>query len=274
MSSTLPRTLNDASADVAIPKLVDAHGGRIYGLGLRLCGNEQDAEDLVQETFLRAYRHWHQFEGRSDPATWLYSIAARACRRMNRRRVGEPARVESLSELLRAGEATVPDVGTGAADQLDEQVRREAEETVDRAIGGLPPMFRQPLVLKEIADFSLAEIAGILGIKEATAKTRVHRGRLMLRKALAARLPQRAAPPPDHSRRVCLDLLSLKQEALDRGAPFPLPGEVLCERCRATFATLDLGHGLCIDLGQGQLPETLRIVIMQRLMATELRQDR
>jgi RNA polymerase sigma-70 factor (ECF subfamily) len=267
MSSTLPRSPDDAPADVAIPQLVDAHGGRIYGLGLRMCGNEQDAEDLVQETFLRAWRHWDQFEGRSDPATWLYSIAARACRRMHRRRAGEPSRVESLSELLPTDEASVPDIGAGVPDQLDEQVRREAREAIEEAIAGLPAIFRQALVLKEIADFSLAEIADILDIKEATVKTRVHRGRLLLRKTLAKRLPQREAPPPDHSRRVCLDLLAMKQEALDRGAAFPLPGDVLCDRCRATFATLDLGHGLCLDLGRGRLPEAVRQMIMERLEA-------
>jgi RNA polymerase sigma-70 factor (ECF subfamily) len=265
MNSSYPKSPDDAPADVAIPQLVDAHGGRIYGLGLRMCGNEQDAEDLVQETFLRAYRHWDQFEGRSDPGTWLYSIAARACRRMHRRRAGEPARVESLSDLLPAGEATVPDSGTGSIDQLDEQVRREAREAVEAGIATLTPAFRLPLVLKEIADFSLAEVGRILGLKEATVKTRVHRGRLMLRKALAGRLPQREAPPPDHARQVCLDLLSMKQEALDRGAAFPLPETMLCERCKATFATLDLGQGICFDLRQGKLPEEVRDLIMERL---------
>lgn len=265
MNNPYPRTPEEAPADVAIPQLVDAHGGRIYGLGLRMCGNEQDAEDLVQETFLRAFRHWNQFEGRSDPGTWLYSIAARACRRMHRRRAGEPARIESLSDLLPAGEATVPDSGNGSVDQLDEQVRREAREAVESTIATLPPTFRLPLVLKEIADFSLAEVARILALKEATVKTRVHRGRLMLRKALAQRLPQREAPPPDHSRQVCLDLLSMKQEALDRGTAFPLPEGVLCERCKATFATLDLGQGLCLDLRRGKLPDEVRDLIMERL---------
>lgn len=265
MKNSLPPDLNEKPAETAIPLLLEAHGGRIYGLGLRLCGNPQDAEDLVQETFLRAFRHWHQFEGRSEVSTWLYAIAARTCRRMQRRRAGQPARVESLSELLPSGEPTVPDVGTGSESQLDEQVRREAKETVESAIATLPPTFRMPLVLKEIADFSLAEIGAVLNIKEATAKTRVHRGRLMLRKALAERLPRRYAPPPDHSRRVCLDLLHLKQEALDRGAPFPLPPGELCERCKATFATLDLAHGLCLDLGRGRLPEEVRRLILERL---------
>ena len=60
----------------------------------------ENAEDLVQETFLQAYRKWDQFEGRSEPSTWLYTIAARICQRMHRRRAGEPERLASLDELL------------------------------------------------------------------------------------------------------------------------------------------------------------------------------
>ena len=59
----------------ALPMLIDRYGGRIYGLGVRFCGNEADAEDLVQEVFLQAFRKWDQFEGRSAPSTWLYTIA-------------------------------------------------------------------------------------------------------------------------------------------------------------------------------------------------------
>jgi RNA polymerase sigma-70 factor (ECF subfamily) len=257
--------VHELPAHTAIPELLETHGGRIYGLGLRLCGNPQDAEDLVQETFLRAFRGWGQFEGRSDPGTWLYSIAARACRRMHRKRSGEPRTMESYTQLLPAGEAGVPDVASGEASALDEQVRREARSAVEIAIAKLPTTFRLPLVLKEIADFSLSEVAAILAIKEATVKTRVHRARLMLRRELADHLPQRDAPPPDHSRRICLDLLRLKQEAMDRNAPFPLPAGELCERCRATFDTLDLAKGFCLDIGRGQLPEPLRRQVLEEL---------
>ena len=95
----------DLSAKQAIPLLVDAHGGRLYGLGLKLCGNPADAEDLVQEVFLQAFRKWHQFEGRSDPSSWLYTIGARACQRMHRRRSGEPSlrRGHRLREAPRRG---------------------------------------------------------------------------------------------------------------------------------------------------------------------------
>lgn len=262
-------------ADEAIPRLVDAHGGRLYGLGLKLCGNPEDARDLVQEIFLQAYRKWDQFEGRSDPSTWLYTIGARACRRMTRKRSGEPARIEPLSRLLPSGEETIPDLPAGAPaaagsgeqpleDPLEGQLRREAREAIDRALAELPPDFRLTLVLKDIAELSVAEVAEILGIKEATVKTRVHRARLLLRRELARVLPRRRpAAEPGHGRTVCLDLLRGKQEALDRGVPFPVPAESLCERCRALFATLDLARDTCRQVTDGRLPEELR----ERLLA-------
>ena len=84
----------------AITELVGRDGAKILGLGMKLCGNRADAEDLVQETFLQAFRKWEQFEGRSSPSSWLYTIAARVCQRRHRRRAGEPDRMESLDELL------------------------------------------------------------------------------------------------------------------------------------------------------------------------------
>ena len=65
------------SADEEIPRLVEEHGGKMFGLAKRMCRTVEQAEDLVQETFLQAYRKWDQFEGRSSPATWLYTIASR-----------------------------------------------------------------------------------------------------------------------------------------------------------------------------------------------------
>jgi RNA polymerase sigma-70 factor (ECF subfamily) len=123
-------------------------------------------------------------------------------------------------------------------------------------------------VLKEIAGLSLAQAAEVLGVKEATVKTRVHRARMMLRQALAEDLPRRPAGEhadeggPGH---VCLDLLHAKQEALDRGAEFPVDSDELCERCRSVFATLDLAHNACVDIGHGRYPESLQALIDRTL---------
>lgn len=245
-------------ASEAIPRLLALHGGRIYGLGLRLCRNREDAEDLVQETFLRAYRKWSQFQGRSDPSTWLYTIASRVCQRRHRRRAGEPRQLESLDRLLPSGKREIVDLPSKEAGPLDRLLKEESRDAVERAIRRLPPRFRLPLVLKEVADFSVAEVARVLGIKEATVKTRLHRARLLVAKELARTLPKRPAPPPDHSRQVCLDLLQAKQEALDRQVPFPLAAAELCDRCRSLFATLDLGREVCRQLDSGELPRRLQ----------------
>ena len=254
--------LDTAPRDRALERLMDEEGGRMYGLGLKLCGSSEEAEDLVQETFLQAFRKWDQFEGRSAPSSWLYTIAARICQRRNRLRSGEPTRVQSLSELLPSGQPMVAEIPSSVESQLDEQLRREARERVDLALANLPIHLRLPLRLKDITELSLSQIADILGLKEATVKTRVHRARLALRKELADSLPQREAPPPDHSQKVCLDLLSAKQEAFDRGVEFPVPPDELCSRCQSVMSTLDLTFDACRQLNLDSLPEPLRQSIL------------
>lgn len=248
-------------ADRAITQLVDRYGDKLYRLGLRVCGDEDEAFDLLQETFLNAYRKWDQFEGRSAPTSWLYSIAVRACRRRHRRRAGEPEALHSLEELLPSGDdvATVPD------DPLSTALGREAERRLSQALAELPLPYRLPLILKDIAELSVKEVAEILGLKEATVKTRVHRARMQLRGALDSVLPRRPAPPPDHPRTVCLDLLRARQEALDRGVAFPIADSELCSRCGALFTTLELAHDVCHRLGQGPLPAEVRRLLLEDL---------
>jgi hypothetical protein len=100
----------------------------------------------------------------------------------------------------------------------------------------------------------------VLGLKEATVKTRVHRARLKLRQAITSGA-RSSALAADHPRGVCLDLLRAKQEALDRGAPFPYSEQALCDRCRSLLATLDLGFDACHLLGRTALPDRLRALL-------------
>ncbi|TNF72202.1 MAG: sigma-70 family RNA polymerase sigma factor [Acidobacteria bacterium] len=259
-----PANLENVDSSAAIEELMESEGSRIYALGLRLCRDRSAAEDLAQETFLQAFRKWDQFEGRSEPSTWLYTIAGRICQRWGRRRSGEPRRLESLNELLPSGESVVAVLPAGEESPLDEQLGSEARSRLDAALAELPVRFRLPLVLKDIAELSTAQVAEVLGIKPATVKTRVHRARLALRKALAESLPKRPAAHPDHSRQVCLDLLESKQEALDRGVDFPVAPDELCTRCRSLFATLDLTYDACRFLGDVELPDELRQKILEQ----------
>lgn len=254
----------DLPPQQAIPRLLELHGDRLYGLGLRLCNTPEEAQDLVQETFLRAFRSWEQFEGRSDPATWLYTIASHTCQRLNRKRAGEPRHLEPLEKLLPVrGEPVLAPV-EGEHHPEAELQRREAQRVVEAALQDLPVEYRLPLVLKDIAELSIPDVAQILGLKEATVKTRVHRARLKLRQALEQSLPRVPLPEPDHARSVCLDLLHAKQEAMDRGAPFPFSNEELCVRCRALFDSLDLAQEACHRLGSDSLPVEIRALIQRR----------
>ena len=231
---------------------------------MRLCGGPDEAQDLLQETFLNAFRSWDRFEGRASPSTWLFSIAAHACQRLHRKRSGEPERLEPLEELLPSGRQAIPDLAALEGPH-EEALRRELRERLEAALARLPVEFRLPLVLKEIAELPLADVARVLGIREETAKTRIHRARLKLRKELEAALPRGPVPPPPPDRQVCLDLLQAKQEALDRGVPFAVAPEEICARCRAVFATLDLARDTCREIGRGGLPPRVRDLLLAGL---------
>jgi RNA polymerase sigma-70 factor, ECF subfamily len=255
----------DLQTDVAsdFSAVAETTAPRLYRIAVRMCGNPADAEDLVQDTLLQAFRKWKQFERRSQASTWLYTIAARLCQRRHRLRSGEPARVASLSDLLPSESDPVVALPSSSDGPLDAHVRNEAERVVAAALTRLPEHFRLPLVLADIAELTTPEIARILGLKEATVKTRIHRARLLIRRVLLEHLPARPAPPPDHDRQVCLDLLQAKQDALDRHVPFPFSSDELCVRCRSLFATLDLGRDVCGHLGQGEVPDAIRTLIHQ-----------
>ncbi len=236
------------SADTAIPRLVEQHGALLYALGRRFCGSEDEARDLVQDVFLLAWQNWDQFDGRSQAKTWLYTIAARACQRRHRKRAGEPEHMASLEELLPGTAGHVPDLQAHGDDAFQQQVRRETREAVERAISKLPFDFRIALVLKDIVELPIADVARILDIKPATVKTRVHRARLLLRKELCDSFPDCPSPPAEASQQVCYDLLQTKLDALDRGVEFRINDPDLCvemQRCLPSARPRQGGlHGL------------------------------
>lgn len=247
----------------AIAQLLDAHGAKVYSLALRFCGDAQHAADVVQETFLGAYKSWSGFRGEASPTTWLYRIASRACKRVRRTDARQSAHAVPLETDMPVSGA-VPDVLSTQETPLSEALRNEAVAALEREISSLPDEYRVPIVLKEIAGLSVAETAQVLEMKEATVKTRLHRGRLALFNALSKAMPTRDAPPPAYDTKVCLDLLNAKQDALDRGAEFPQMNGIICERCRAVFKSLDLSVDLC-RAAATSLPAELREKIMAQI---------
>lgn len=228
---------------------------------------------MVQDVFLQAFRKWHTFAGRSDPGTWLYAIAARSCKARLRRKGGVDRRLPALSQLMPFRDSETvrfPDpADSKSPGPLANSIHRESTRAVQDAILELPENFRVPLVLKEMLELPLEEVAKALDIKVETAKTRVHRARLMLRQAImtGSRVPKAAAPKPTYERQVCLDLLKAKLDAMDKGRGFPIGQKVVCARCRSVFAELDLAQDACVSLAEGELPAKVRSAILSAIRA-------
>lgn len=163
---------------------VRVHSPGIYRLALRLMRDPADAEDVVQETFLSAFRGIERFDGRSGLSTWLYRIAFNAAMMRLRRRKPEFVPVDAAEDA--EGDLPIPEAMVDWC-LLPEQelVRAEAREEMERAIGELPPKLRAVFVMRELEELSTEETAQALGLSEQAVKTRLHRARLLLRERLS-----------------------------------------------------------------------------------------
>lgn len=174
------------SDPVTFDQLYRDHIDRMYRFAQRLCGDPDQAMDLVQETFLNAYRSLSTFRGEAQPSTWLYTIAAHACSRMHRKRKGQPDHELSLDAFIPTSEGELrlqlPSEALSPEDILsNKQLRR----TVRAAIDQLPPKYRIILVLRDMEGLSAKEVGAVVGLQERAVKSRLHRARLFVRKALS-----------------------------------------------------------------------------------------
>ena len=173
---------------VAFDRLYRDHVDRIYRFAQRLCGQVEDAQDLVQDTFLNAYRGLEGFRGDAQVSTWLYRIAARACLRLRRKRKGEPARELSLDEFIPTSEGEfrlqLPTDGLTPEEALE---NKELKRALHQAIQKLPNKYRVVLVLRDMEGLTAKEVGTIMGLNERAVKSRLHRARLFVRRELSAR---------------------------------------------------------------------------------------
>lgn len=174
-------------------RLVDIYSGPIYRLGLRMLAREQDAEDVLQNTFLNALTHISTFEGRSSISTWLYRIAANEALMLLRRKRPEVNIDDTNSD--EDGDQATPTVFVdwGALPE-DELLSAEGKKALDQAILTLPETLRMVFLLRDVQDLSIKETAEILGLSEANTKTRLLRARLYLRERLSIYYGERLNP--------------------------------------------------------------------------------
>ena len=167
--------------------LVRRYQGRAYRLALRVLRDEEQARDVVQDSFLKAYRSLDRFEGRSRFYTWLYRLVMNGCIDQKRRdRVRSDRHVEWEEERsldVAAGAQAGPEVGPPSGPEED-LYRAQLRKRLAEAVAGLPEDARRTFELREVDGLGYAEIASALGIPKGTVMSRLHYARRRLRAAL------------------------------------------------------------------------------------------
>jgi RNA polymerase sigma-70 factor, ECF subfamily len=163
------------------------HMPALYSAALRMTRNPSDAEDLVQETFLRAYRSYDRFEEGTNLKAWLYKILTNTFINSYRaaKRRPEKADVEDVEDLYlyhRLDDLRGAGTGRSAEEELFDRI---TDDDVKQAIESLPESFRIAVLLADVEGFSYKEIAEITDVPIGTVMSRIHRGRRALQKALA-----------------------------------------------------------------------------------------
>jgi RNA polymerase sigma-70 factor (ECF subfamily) len=167
----------------AFGDLVRRYEGKIFRLANHITQNREDAEDVLQETFMKAYEHLEQFKGDSKFYTWIVRIAVnQALMKLRRRKTDKSV---SLDEQIDTGEDTVVrEIAAWGEDPEQQFSREELGEILDGAIESLEPPYRSVFVLRDVDDLSTEETAEALGLSVPAVKSRLLRARLQLREKL------------------------------------------------------------------------------------------
>lgn len=155
---------------------------KIFNFGLRMCGSEEDAKDLFQNTFITAYSYIKSFQGGADLSTRLYKIASNICLKRRRKGKFEPRYELSLDDIVEEENIVQPQ-GIPALPGR-KVIRGEIRELINRALQELPVKYRIVLVLRDMEGFSAREVGRIIGMGQETVKSRLHRARAFMREQL------------------------------------------------------------------------------------------
>jgi RNA polymerase sigma-70 factor (ECF subfamily) len=166
-------------------RLVEAYSNKIYRLALKMLNQQQDAEDVLQETFLKAYRGLKSFDGRSKLSTWLFRIATNEALMILRRKQPDTISIDEPVETEEGEQMPVQIVDWCCLPE-NELMSDEARQTLDAAVAKLPNSLRTVFLLRDIEDLSTHETAEVLSLSETAVKTRLSRARMRLREELSA----------------------------------------------------------------------------------------
>ncbi len=251
----------------ALETLLLRYQSKVYGFGLRMCRDPEDAKDVLQDTLLAMARGVRDFRGAASISTWLYRIARSFC--IKKRRRGRSVSAGSLSaDTDRGGGALqVPDPGRNPEEAIES---REVEALLARAIAGLAPKYREVLVLRDVEGLSAAQVADILDVSIDTIKSRLHRARLAVRDALAPLLGVGLATPRRSVAQGCPDVMALFSRHLEGEISADLCARMErhienCNACRDACASLQRTLRICRTAPSPEIPEPVQQAVRHQL---------
>jgi RNA polymerase sigma-70 factor (ECF subfamily) len=241
-----------AGDSAALDELLRRYQRGIYRFGLRMCGNEDAAREVLQETLLAAFRHLPTFRGDAALSTWLYQIARSFCAKQRR----GPA-VESTES------AEAQRVASAASGQDERAHARQMAELIQAAIGSLPDEAREVLVLRDVEGLSAEEAAQVLDVSVPALKSRLHRARLSLSAQLNAVLeaPKAVACPE-----LAAELTAYAAEEVDQAMCLRIEQHLAtCARCASACESLKRTVSLCRALPGGDVPAPVKAAVRAAL---------
>jgi RNA polymerase sigma-70 factor (ECF subfamily) len=226
----------------ALEQLLERHQAQVYRFGMKMCGNPEDAKDVLQDTLLSAARNVRDFRGGSSISTWLYTVARSFC--VKKRRKSKYAPKESAVSLDGAAENTA-DPGMAPDESL---ASKEVEQALEKAIGSLEPMYREVLLLRDVEGLTAPEVARVTGLSVQAVKSRLHRARLSVRAHIAPLLGIPTDLPAAAG--TCPDVLTLFSAHLEGQISAEVCAEMerhieACPRCKGACDSLKRTLSLC-----------------------------
>ena len=183
----LARRLLSGDAE-AFDRFVEHFRTKVFHYSWLMCGHREDAEEVAQETLLQVFQSFDQLRDPQRVRPWIFRIAKNACLMKRRKSVFAPSRELSLEEFMPAKHGEDGQVRLEIADWSrvpdDQALQSEMKAVLGRAIADLPDQYRCVILLRDLEELSTPETAQILEVSEAAVKTRLHRARLALRKAV------------------------------------------------------------------------------------------
>jgi RNA polymerase sigma-70 factor (ECF subfamily) len=183
----LARELMSGSGE-AFDRFVESFRARVFQYSLMMCGHREDAEEVAQDTLFKVFENFDQLREPERIRPWVFRIAKNTCLMKRRKSVFAPAQELSLDELMPAvdqagGELRI-EIADWSALPLDELLRSELRTVLSEAIQELPEIYRSVVLMRDMEELSTEETAQILEVSADVVKTRLHRGRLSIRKKL------------------------------------------------------------------------------------------